>query len=64
MFHPVEVNKRSNKIRILCSGDPRERKGTKTIFEAVEIAKKEEPNIVLDTYHGEGIPQEVFQRTF
>ena len=58
MFHPIRVNKNSNEIRILCSGDPRERKGTKTIFEAVEIAKKEDPNIVLDTYHSKGIPQE------
>ncbi len=58
MFHPIEVNKNPNEIRILCSGDSRERKGTKTISKAVEIAKKEEPRIVLDTYHGKGIPQE------
>jgi len=58
MFHPVEVGKNPNEIRILCSGDPRERKGTKAVLEAVEIAKKEEPRIVLDTYHGKGIPQE------
>ena len=58
MFHPVKVKKNPNEIRVLCSGDPRERKGTKTILEAVEIAKKEEPRIVLDTYHGKGIPQE------
>ena len=58
MFCPVEVKKNPNEIRVLCSGDPRERKGTKTILEAVEIAKKKEPRIVLDTYHGKGIPQE------
>lgn len=58
MFHPVEVEKDPKEIRILCSGDSRERKGTKTILEAIEIAKKEEPRIVLDTYHGKGIPQE------
>ena len=58
MFCPVEVKKNPNEIRVLCSGDPRERKGTKTILEAVEIAKKKEPRIVLDTYHGKRIPQE------
>lgn len=58
MFHPVEVEKNPGEIRILCSGDPRERKGTKTVLEAMEIAKKEEPRLVLDTYHGKGIPQE------
>jgi len=58
MFHPIEMKRNPDEIRILCSGDPRERKGTKIILEAVEIAKKEEPRIVLDTYHGKGIPQE------
>jgi glycosyltransferase involved in cell wall biosynthesis len=58
MFYPVGVKKNPNEVRLLCSGDPRERKGTKTILEAVKIAKKEEPRIVLDTYHGKGIPQE------
>lgn len=58
MFHHVNVKKNLDEVRILCSGDPRERKETKTILEAVEIAKKEEPRIVLDTYHGKGIPQE------
>jgi len=58
MFHPVKVERNPNEIRVLCSGDLRERKGTKTIFEAVEIAKKEEPRIIWDTYHGKGISQE------
>jgi len=58
MFHPVEVKKNPNEIRILCSGDSRERKGTKTILKAIEISKKEEQKIVLDIYHGKGIPQE------
>jgi len=64
IFHPVEVEKNPNEIRILCSGDPRERKGTKTISEAVEIVKGEEPRIVLDTYHGKGIPQEKMAETY
>lgn len=58
MFHPLSVDKKPGEIRILCSGDPRERKGTKTIFEAFEIARKEEPKLVLDVYHGKGIAQE------
>jgi len=58
MFHPVTVNKNPDEIRVLCSGDSRERKGTKTILDAFEIIKKKEPKVVLDTYHGKGIPQE------
>jgi len=58
MFRPVDLTKNPKEIRILCSGDPRERKGTRTVLEAIEIAKQEEPRIVLDTYYGKGIPQE------
>lgn len=58
MFHPVDVKRKPDQIRVLCSGDPRKRKGTPTILEAVEIAKCQEPRLVLDTYHGKGIPQE------
>jgi len=58
MFHPIKVEKNPNEIRILCSGDPRERKGTKTILEAFKIVKKEEPRAILDTYYGKEIPQE------
>jgi len=58
IFHPIEVRKNRNEIAILSSGDPRERKGAKTIIEAVQIAKREEPRIALDTYHGKGITQE------
>jgi len=57
MFHPIEKREDTDDFRILCSGDPRERKGTKNILKAFEIVKKEEPKIVLDTYHGKGIPQ-------
>jgi glycosyltransferase involved in cell wall biosynthesis/ubiquinone/menaquinone biosynthesis C-methylase UbiE len=57
IFHPVEVERNPSVIRILCSGDPRERKGTQTVLEAVEMAKKDEPRIVLDTYSGKDIPQ-------
>lgn len=58
MFHPVEVSKKNEIIRILCSGDPREGKGSETIFEATKIAQQIEPRIVLDTYYNVGIPQE------
>ena len=58
MFHPIEVKKNPDEVRILCSGDSRERKGTKAILKAFEIIKKKEPKVVLDTYHGKGIPQE------
>ena len=58
LFHPVKVKKNPNKICILCSGNPRERKGIKTIIEAVEKVKKKEPRVILDTYYGKRIPQE------
>ena len=58
MFYPADVQKNEGEIRVLCSGDPRPRKGTEAIIEAVRIAGEEEPRIVLDTYHGAGIPQE------
>jgi len=58
MFHPIEKREDTDDFRILYSGDPRERKGTKTILKAFEIVKKEEPNVILDTYQGKGIPQE------
>ena len=58
VFRPVEVEKNHNEIRILCSGDPRKRKGTSAILEAIKIVKSVEPRVVLDTYHDKGIPQE------
>ena len=58
IFHPIEKREGADDFRILCSGDPRERKGTKNILKAFEIVKKEEPKIVLDTYYGKGISQE------
>ena len=57
-FHPVEVEKNAKEFRILCSGGSRKHEGTETIFDAVEIAKKKNPRVVLDTYHGKGISQE------
>lgn len=57
-FRPVEVKKNSNEIRIICSGDLRKRKGTKTVFEAIKIIKEKDPRIILDTYHGKQIPQD------
>ena len=58
VFHPVETRRDASEIRILCSGDPRERKGTKTALEAIQLAKEKEARIIVDTYYGKGIPQE------
>jgi glycosyltransferase involved in cell wall biosynthesis len=58
MFHPVPVEKRDDVIQILCSGDPRRRKGTETVLQAFEIARAQEPRLRLDTYFNQGIPQE------
>jgi methionine biosynthesis protein MetW len=57
VFHPVEIKKEPEKIKILHSGDPRLRKGTKNILDAFEIVKKELPQAELDTYYGKKIPQ-------
>lgn len=58
IFYPVPIEKKPLEMRLLCSGDPRQRKGTLTIYEAVKIAQEQEPELVLDTYYGQGIPQE------
>jgi glycosyltransferase involved in cell wall biosynthesis len=58
VFYPAEVERRRDEFRILCSGDPREFKGTRTIQEAVELAKAEVPGLVLDTYHGRNYSQD------
>ncbi|RMH46882.1 MAG: glycosyltransferase [Gammaproteobacteria bacterium] len=58
MFRPVEVpRKRGDTVRILCSGDPRKRKGFKFIQTAFARARKSCPRLTLDTYHGKGLTQ-------
>jgi len=57
MFRPIEVKRNPNEIHILCSGEIRERKGTKTILKAMEIVKKEVSKVALDTYYDKGISQ-------
>ncbi|MBW8003050.1 MAG: glycosyltransferase [Planctomycetes bacterium] len=64
IFHPLTIERKASEIRILCSGDQRQGKGTSTILEAIEIAKKQEPEIVLDTYHGQGIVQEEMAKKY
>lgn len=64
MFYPAPGERDAGVIRVLCSGDPRERKGTGAIIEAVRIAREREPRLVLDTYHGAGIPQEGMARKY
>jgi glycosyltransferase involved in cell wall biosynthesis len=58
LFHPVPgARSRGGDVVVLCSGDPREHKGTQTVVEAVARARRSHPAIALDTYHGKGIPQ-------
>ena len=64
IFHPVDIPRESGKIKILCSGDPRERKGTKTVLEAFEKVKKERPRAELETYHGKNLPQKEMARVY
>lgn len=64
MFYPVDVPRSLGSWRVLCSGDPRERKGTATIEQAVAIAQRTESRITLDRYHGRGVPQAEMARTY
>jgi len=64
VFRPVSADRAPGVFRILCSGDPRERKGTDTIRAAVEIVRRENPSVELVTYHGRGIPQERMAETY
>lgn len=56
-FYPHEKKSPSDRIKILCSGDLRWRKGTNTIQAAFNIVKQQEPSAVLETYYGKGISQ-------
>jgi glycosyltransferase involved in cell wall biosynthesis len=58
VFRPVEVEKDGGVRRVLCSGDPREYKGTKTVEEAFRIVERELGDVELDMYHGKNLPQE------
>lgn len=58
VFRPVTIGRSAGVFRVLCSGDPRERKGTDTIRAAIEIVRRRHPSVELVTYHGKGIPQE------
>jgi glycosyltransferase involved in cell wall biosynthesis len=64
MFHPVRVRKTEGAFNILCSGDPRERKGMETIRRAVDAVMQKHPNVRLDTYYGKAIPQEKMAETY
>ncbi|HEX6944026.1 MAG TPA: glycosyltransferase family 4 protein [Gemmatimonadaceae bacterium] len=57
LFHPrARTPAAPGAFRILCSGDPREHKGTATVMQAVEMVRAQRP-VDLTTYHGRGIPQ-------
>lgn len=56
MFHPIE-RPANRGFRVLCSGDPRPRKGTASIRRAVEVARGTRSDIELETYYGRGVPQ-------
>jgi len=67
IFHPVDTPRddgTAGAFRILCSGDRRLGKGTDTIEAAVGIVRRELPDVVLETYHGKGIPQDEMAATY
>lgn len=64
MFQPLEQQE-NKKIRIIYSGDPRERKGTDTVKEAIEILQEnilcdglEDVQLEFDSYWGKKFTQE------
>ena len=57
VFHPVEAPRDPSVFSVLCSGDPRERKGTDTVMEATARVRERHRNVVVQTYHRKGIPQ-------
>jgi glycosyltransferase involved in cell wall biosynthesis len=64
LFHPVAgVRAHDGLFRILCSGDPREHKGTATIIEAVSFLRRNR-DVELSTYHGKGIAQDRMAATY
>jgi len=63
-FRPVDVPKEPNKVRVLYSGDPRARKGTKCVERALELARSQDPRITATTYYGKGIPQSEMSRVY
>jgi glycosyltransferase involved in cell wall biosynthesis len=56
LFHPQPRRATAGAFRILCSGDPREHKGTATVMDALERVRRDRA-VELMTYHGRGIPQ-------
>jgi glycosyltransferase involved in cell wall biosynthesis len=64
VFRPVAAERAPGVFRVLCSGDPRARKGTDTIRAAFEMVRRDHPSALLDTYHGKGIPQERMAETY
>jgi glycosyltransferase involved in cell wall biosynthesis len=57
MFYPLDLKREPGIFRILCSGDPRDFKGTETVHQAVDMIRLEVPGLVLDTYHGKNYSQ-------
>jgi glycosyltransferase involved in cell wall biosynthesis len=58
VFRPVRAERSRGGFRVLCSGDPRERKGTDTIRAAIDLVRRDHPSVELVDYYGRGIPQE------
>lgn len=57
MFHPIQ-RPENQKIKIIYSGDPRDRKGTDTVEKAIDIIKFYIPNKVeFDSYWGKRFSQ-------
>jgi glycosyltransferase involved in cell wall biosynthesis len=63
MFRPSKDTKKDSKLRIIYSGDPRERKGTDTVEKAIEILKTSPlVDADYDFYWGKKFDQETLVR--
>ncbi len=65
LFHPVPGARETNRnFAVLCTGDPREFKDTRTVVDAIEIVMQTHAGVELRTYHGKGIAQRDMAATY
>jgi hypothetical protein len=59
-FHRVIVRRAEKPLRILWSNDPRERKASGVVREAIDAVLADTPDVVEESYWGKRIPQDKF----
>ena len=59
-FHHVIVRRADKPLRILWSNDPRERKGSNIVRQAIDAVLADTPDVVEESYWGKRVPQGEF----